>query len=115
VTPASKLDPRLYGIAPVERVVQDGVVYLTMAGVCNKLSISESTLRRMPALMAKRIPLRPRSFVWRMEDVDAYVEAQRPPVPDPATLKHPAVSTRKTSVWQAIRRAWPKAPPQEDG
>lgn len=72
------LDPRIYGLAPLERETHDGVVYLTKVGVMNRLDISEATLRRLEPLMAKRIAISPRKFLWRIEDVDAYVESQRP-------------------------------------
>lgn len=60
------LDPRIYGIAPLERETHDGVVYLTKVGVLKKLDISEATLRRMEPLMALRIPISPKKFLWRM-------------------------------------------------
>ena len=75
---APQLDPRIYGLAPLERETHDGVVYLTKVGVMKQLDISEATLRRLEPLMAKRIAISPRKFVWRREDVQAFVESQRP-------------------------------------
>ena len=81
------LDERLYGIAPQERDVHDGVVYLTMVGVLKRLDISETTLRKNPALMALRKSLGPRTYRWNPADIDAYMAAQDRPLPDARVMK----------------------------
>lgn len=72
------LDPRLYGHAPVERDVQNGVVMLTMAGVCKRLDISEATLRRNVALMRLRKVIGPATYRWSVDDINAYVASLTP-------------------------------------
>ena len=70
----SVLDPRLYGIAPVESEAHGGRPYLTLAGVLNRLQIGEDTFRRHHgALLRQRIMLSPQCYRWRLEDVDRYM------------------------------------------
>jgi len=95
------LDPRLYGVAPVERDVHNGKMWYTMAGVLRSLNISESTLRRHHGeLLAKRRVLGPNTFRWDPDEVDAYKAAITPP---PTLRKDVPVVARKRAERDQMR------------
>lgn len=69
------LDPALHGIAPVERDVHGGTVYLTMQGLMRKLGLSRASIYRAPGLMALRRTITPGTARWLEHEVDAYIAA----------------------------------------
>ena len=70
-----ELDPLLHGIAPIERDVHAGTVYLTMAGLMRKLGVSRAWVYRMPGLMSLRRTLSPGVMRWLEHEVDEYFRA----------------------------------------
>lgn len=91
------LDPRLYGLAPVERDAHEGVQYLTMAGLMKRLNVrSETTIRSNRALMAMRRTLSPGVHRWIPAEVDAYVAGLATP---------PEATSRRAGHKQIIAKA----------
>lgn len=74
----SDLDPHRFGLAPRAFMVHEGEVFLTMAGVLERLHLSESTLRRDAELWGLGRQVSPRRRLWRAAEVDALVESRRP-------------------------------------
>lgn len=97
-----ELDPRLYGVAPVEADAHDGAVLWTMAAVLKYVGISETTLRLTPELMRLRRVIRPRVYRWIPDEVRAYV-ANLPKGPTPLAVTQALKVQRK--VVKAQRKA----------
>lgn len=97
--PIRELDPRLYGIAPVEADAHDGQVLWTAEGVMKYLGISETTLRLSSDLMRLRRVIAPRTYRWIPDEVRAYVAAL-PKGPVPLTVQK-ALSVDRQRVKKA--------------